>query len=129
MGRVTIRPAVPEDYPFLTERMEAAGGEVIALGEAPCWVAEQDGRIVGFLPLRAVWQMEPLIVLSGQKITKSRAALLLYRAAEVWIADRNNGSGVHWYFTITRSPAVKAWAKRLGWFRQYKGAALYIKKP
>lgn len=125
--RHEVRVARPDEFAQLISRMEASGGEVIDLTAGPCWVALCDGQIVGMLAARPVFQLEPLLVFSGNKIRDSRAALGLYRAAEAWIGNRANGSGVHWFFCITRSQAVMGWAKRLGWFRQYRGAQHYIK--
>lgn len=121
-----IRLARQDEFAFLTQQMKRSGGEVVDLTKGPCWVSEENGRLVGMLAVRPVFQIEPLLVFSGNKMTDSRAALGMYRAAEAWIQS-DNGSGVHWFFLVTRSRAVMTWARRLGWFRQYEGATLFIK--
>lgn len=128
--RVEVRQAYAEEIPFLRAQLKKTDGEQIDLDQARIWVAVHEGKIVGMLPARMMWQLEPLLIFPEYEnpITRSRAGLLLYRAAEKWLGDRSqNRTGIHWFFAITRSKAVKGWAQRLGWFRQYRGAATYIK--
>jgi hypothetical protein len=125
---VEVRQALAEELPRLKDLMAASPGERIDLNKARVWVAIEDGEIIGVLPARMCWQLEPLLLFKGNKITRSRAGLLLYRAAETWLGDRaQNRSGIHWFFAVTRSKAVKGWANRLGWFRQYRGAWTFLK--
>lgn len=126
----TTRVAKPEDIPYLMQRLRESGGETIDLWKTPCWVVEEDGVILGMLPIRLVWQFEPLYVFPEVKRTASRrrACMLLYNAAEAWLANRElNGSGIYWAFAITRRVAVRSWAKAMGWRHQYKRAPMYIK--
>lgn len=125
-----VRQALASELPYLKERMAETHGEQIDLEKARVWVAVEGGEIVGVLPARLIWQLEPLLVFPEveNKITRSRAGLLLYRSAEKWLGDRaQNRTGIHWFFAITRSKAVKRWADRLGWFRQYRGAQTFLK--
>lgn len=127
---VTVRHVVLEDIPWLTEKLKACDSEELELHRMPCWIAEEDGIPIGILGARMVWQLQPLLIFpeAKNKITRSRACYRLYEAAVAWLGNRElNGSGVHWFFAVTRSKGVKAWAKRLGWFRQYKGTAFFIK--
>lgn len=90
-----------------------------------CWVAEENGLILGMLPGRLVWQLEPLILFPEvtNTLTRSRAALGMYLTAERWIQQQP----VRWFFVVTRSRAVQGWAKRLGWWRMYRGMHTYVK--
>lgn len=127
---MTVRPARPEDIPELLERVKQSGGEEIDLWKTPCWVTEEDGRLTGMMAIRLMWQFEPLLVFkeAKTKASKRRAAMLLYKAAEGWLADRTlNGSGIYRAFCITRRVAVRSWATAMGWRHQYKRAPLYIK--
>ena len=119
-----IRQATLNDLQALQWWLEESGGETFDLRESACFVAEEDGQILGMLPLRPMWQAEPLLVRGAAKMQNSRAALLLYREAENFIRAT---PGPKWIYAVTRSKHVKGWAARLGWFRQYKGAALFIK--
>ena len=123
-----VRQARAEEIPFLKLKLAESGGEQIDLDRARIWVAVENGEIVGMLPARMVWQLEPMLVFSKNKITNSRACYGLFAAAQAWLADRNlNRTGIYWFFCVTRSKAVKAWAGRVGLLRQYKGATTYIK--
>lgn len=123
-----IRPARFEDIPDLWKWMKESGGEEHDLTQAIVYVAIEDGRKIGFLATRMVWQIEPLLVRQDVPTVKaSRAALLLYRAFEAWLKGPQNTTGVRWFFAVTRSEAVKGWARRLGWLRMYRGAETYVK--
>jgi hypothetical protein len=124
------RAARPEDLEYLARRLEESGGEEIDLQATPCWVVEEDGVILGVLPIRLMWQFEPLYVFPEvqRKASRRRACMLLYHAAETWIADRErNRSGIYRAFAITRRVAVRTWAKAMGWRHQYQRAPMYIK--
>jgi hypothetical protein len=126
-----IRHVVPADIPYLHQRMKELGSEFVDLNTMPSWVATDDeGKILGVLPARLVWNLEPLLIFPEvtNKLTASRAALGMFRAAEAWLSDPSkNITGINWYFIKTYSEAVKGWAKRLGWFEQWVGATFYIK--
>ncbi|MCU1247095.1 MAG: hypothetical protein JWQ49_124 [Edaphobacter sp.] len=126
-----IRHVHPNDIPYLQQRMKELGSEFIDLHTTPAWVAtDHSGNIIGVLPARLVWNLEPLLIFPEvkNKITASRAAVGLFKAAEAWLSDpKKNVTGITWYFVKTRSEAVKGWAKRLGWFEQWVGATSYIK--
>lgn len=126
---VTIRKAKLHDLPKLQKWIDAYGGETFDLSKELVFVAEQDGEICGFMPLRIVFQMEPLLVdrKHFNKLTCSRAAVMLCKAAETWIAGPENRTGIKWYFAISRSQAVWAWAERLGWSQIYKGVRHFVK--
>lgn len=127
---VEFRQARAEELPELKRRLEQSGGEVIDLEAARVWIALEDGQMVGMLSARMCWQLEPLIVFPEVKLkaTRRRAGLGMYLEATRWLGNRlENKSGIHWFFAITRSSAVKQWADRLGWLRQYRGAATFLK--
>lgn len=120
------------EIPYLHKRLKEASSEPIDLYKTPSWIAEDDetGKILGVLPARLVWNLEPLLIFPevDNKITASRAALGLFKAAEAWLHDpTKNNTGIYWYFIKTRSQNVINWASRLGWFRQWQGCHFYIK--
>jgi hypothetical protein len=126
---VTTRRAKISDLPKLEAWLNSYGGETFDLSKEIVFVAEDDGEICGFMPLRIVFQMEPLLVdrKNFNKLKCSRAAVMLCRAAENWISGPENHTGIRWYFAISRSRAVWAWASRLGWHRIYKGVRHFVK--
>jgi hypothetical protein len=127
-GKVTFREATEDEKPYLLQRLSETPHEQVSLEH--CWVAEQDGKVLGMLPIRLVWQAEPLIVFEEvtNSMTRRRAMLGLYIAMETWLADRSrNKSGVHWYFAVMYSRCVQSWAKRLGLWRIYKGSQTFVK--
>lgn len=127
-GKVTFREALEDEKPYLKQRLSETDHEQVSLGH--CWIAEQDGKLLGMLPIRLVWQAEPLIVFSEvtNPMTRRRAMLGLYIAMETWVADRlRNTTGVHWYFAVMYSRTVQGWAQRLGLWRIYKGASTFVK--
>lgn len=124
------RPARADELPYLRTRLAESEHEQVDLDAARVWVAEEDGRVVGLLAARMVWQIEPVYLFPEvtNKVRRSRAFYRLYRAFEAWLADRAaNRSGVHWFFAVSYSSAVKAWAARMGYHRIYKGAATFVK--
>lgn len=123
-----IRQARADELPILKQKLAEAEGEQIDLDSARVWVAIDQGNIVGMLSARMTWQLEPLLIFADNKMTRRRAGLSLYRAAESWLGSRQlNRTGIHSFFAVTRSRAVMGWANRLGWFRQYRGAATFLK--
>jgi hypothetical protein len=126
---LSFRCARVDELPGLMKRLEESGGEVIDLWKTPCWVAEQDGRVVGMLPIRLWWQLEPLLIFPEvtNKATRGRACYGLYKAAEAWIASPLNGTGIYRAFAVTRKLAVRSWAEKMGWIHQYRRAPLWIK--
>lgn len=119
-----VRQAREEDIPYLKTKLAESGGEQIDLDTARVWVAVEDEQIVGMLAARMTWQIEPLLLWGGNQVTKSRAGVGMYRAAEEWLQEN---VGVRWVFCITRRAAVGRWLGKLGWLRQYKGAATFVK--
>ena len=129
MEGLTFRCASVDELPQLTQRLKDSGGEVIDLWTTPCFVAERDGEIVGMLPVRLWWQFEPLLIFPEvkNKATRGRACYGLYKAAEAWVTNPQfNGTGIYRAFAITRLLAVRGWAKKMGWFHQFKRAPLFI---
>src|ERR1017187_7810269 len=99
---MTIRPATVHDIPILEARLKDSGEERVSLTAGLCWVAENDnGELLGMLPIRLVWQAEPLIVfpMVDQPMTRRRVGRELGRAAFEWIADRaTNRTGIYSVF-------------------------------
>ena len=125
-----LRQARADEIPYLRARLAETEHERIDLDLARVFVAVEGDSIIGVLPLRMVWQAEPLFIFPEctNKMTRRRATVSLLKAAETWLADRNlNRSGIHWYFAIIRNKAAKLAAPRTGLWRIYKGAAHFVK--
>lgn len=125
-----IRQARAEEIPYLKQRLAETEGEQVDLDAARVWVAVEGEKIQGLLSARLVWQVEPLLIFPEVRntMTRRRAGLGMYRAFENWLADpTQNRTEIRWFFAVTRSKAVKQWAKRLGWLRQYAGAHTFLK--
>jgi hypothetical protein len=114
-----IRHATPEER----EQFQKLKGIWVNLKRAEVLVAEDNGKTIGFLTAHPVWHVEHLHLFEGNRTTKSRAALLLYRSIERIIGN----TSVKQMFCFTRREPVKAWADRLGWTRAFKGAATFTK--
>lgn len=127
---ITARLARIEEIPELLRRIEESGGVFVDLNRTPCWVAVDDGVIVGLLGAELTWQFEPLLIFAEvkSKAVRRRACYRLYRAAEAWMEDpARNITGVYKAFAVTRNFGVRGWAKKMGWFHQFKRAPLFIK--
>ncbi len=125
-----FREARAEEIPYLKARLAETEHEQVDLDAARVWVAIEDQKIIGVLPARMCWQLEPLVVFAEcqSKMTRRRAALGLHQAAEIWLADRTrNRTGIYWAFAIIRNKLAQRWAPRLGWHRQYIGAPTFLK--
>lgn len=125
-----IRQAFAEEIPYLRSRLEPLPHELIDLDKARVFVAVENEEIIGVLPLRLVWQAEPLVIFAEvkNKMTRRRVTVSLLRGAEEWLADRKrNLSGIHWYFAIIRKRAAKLAAPNMGLWRIYKGAAHFVR--
>lgn len=123
------RLATAEEIPDLLQRIKDSGGVFVDLNRTPCWVAVEDGRIVGLLAAELHWQLEPLIIFAEvrNKSTRRRATYGLYRAVESWMEGPQNVTGVYKAFAVTRFFKVRKWAEAMGWHWQYKRSALFIK--
>lgn len=123
------RLARAEEIPELLQRIKDSGGIFIDLNRTPCWVAEDDGKLIGLLAAHLTWQFEPLLMFPEvkSKAVRRRACYKLYRAAEDWITTKNI-TGIYNAFAITRMVAVRAWATKMGWHHQFKRAPMFIKE-
>lgn len=143
---VTHRPATKEELPYLQKRIDESHHEKVRLyievvqedGSKKieplcmCWVSEEDGQIIGLLPLRLIWQAEPLFIFpevdKRKKNTHRRVALGLPRIMEEWIADRvRNQTGIYSFFFVSKNRLWMKLAESFGCLRIYKGCATYGK--
>ena len=127
---ITARLAKLEEIPELLQRIKDSGGVFVDLYRTPCWVAVDDGKIVGLLGAELVWQFEPMLMFPEvkSKAVRRRACYRLYREAESWMQDpTKNITGIYRAFAITRMVAVRGWAKKMGWLHQFKRAPMFIK--
>lgn len=123
-----IRPATIDDLPILRERLYASREEKVDLQRGMVWVAEHEGKLVGMLPLRLIWQAEPLMIFPEvkNKSLKRRIAIGLPRAMEAYIGDRTvNRTGIYSYFFVTKGRLWARLAKAFGCLRIYKGCMTF----
>jgi hypothetical protein len=136
-----IRPATIEELPYLQQRINASREEKVRLYveiETPegkkilplvvLNVAEQDGKVVGMLPFRLIWQAEPLMIFPEvkNKSLKRRIAVGLPRAMESYIGNRAiNRTGIYSYFFVTKGRLWAQLCKAFGCLRVYKGCMIF----
>jgi|SRR5579884_40651 len=132
--RVTIRPATDSDLPYLAERLsEQTYFEIVDLPKMIVYVAEYDGRIIGFTAARLMWQIEPLyltpeFIKYAPHFARQKATLGLIRAIEGWIADRTrNTTGVYWYFCYIKGRVMQRLAEAYGMIRSYHHGRFYVR--
>lgn len=129
-GKVIVRHPTPAELPEVARRIRESGGVYVDVYRTPCWVAVDEGGMIGVLAAELIWQIEPLLLFPEitNKAVRRRAVYGLYRAAERWIKDPSrNITGVYRAFAMMRMHAVRDWAKAMGWLHQYKRAVMYIK--
>lgn len=125
-----IRQATIEDLPELTERLHASKEEKVDLQRGMVWVAEHEEKLVGMLPLRLIWQAEPLMIFPevANKSLRRRIAIGLPRAMESFVGDRAvNRTGIYSYFFVTKGRLWAKLAQAFGCLRIYKGCMTFGK--
>lgn len=132
-----VRPATLDELPYLKQRLsESPTWEQVDLSRSIVFVAEQDGKLIGFVSGRLIWQVEPLFIFPEYKKSRApgvhhmrrKAALKLFHAIDGWLADRNlNTTGIYSYFCHVIDRAVMRVDKHLGFVRLYPGGRLYGK--
>lgn len=125
-----IRPARFEELPYLQQRINESKHEKVQLKDTVLHVAEEDGKIIGILPARMWWQLEPMYIFPEvkNKTTRQRACYKLAKAVQLWIGDRSkNHSGVHSYWFVTKSHFFAKLAKKWGCHRIYKRTQMFGK--
>lgn len=131
MSQVTVRPARLEEIPMLQEMLaKQPYFEYQDLRQAIVFVSEYEGRVVGMITGRLIWQL-PTLLLEKDKIprhSQRRATLMLIRAMDAWLADRSqNLSGIYSYFCVIKGSIMKHLAAHFGMFRFYKGFSTFGK--
>lgn len=127
---IQARLATLAEIPELLRRIEESGGVFVDLYRTPVWIAVEGEKIVGLLAAELTWQFEPLLMFPeiDSKAVRRRACYRLYRAAEAWMCDpRRNITGIYKAFAVTRKFGVRGWAKKMGWYHQFKRAPMFIK--
>lgn len=122
-----VRPARQDELPFLKEQLWSTTHEKVDLSRCMVWVAESEGQIVGMLPARLIWQLEPLFIFPHTKLGVARRATYeLAAEAEAWIADRSkNTTGIYSYFAVIKDKVFEALAKRWGLLSVYGECRIY----
>lgn len=134
-----IRPASVGELPMLQQIINDSTEEKVKLYvevDTPegkkiiplvvLYVGEQDGQICGMLPLRLIWQAEPLMIWQGNQSLRRRIALGLGRAIESYIGNKAiNTTGINSYFFVTNEKEWGMLAEHFGCVRLYRGCATY----
>lgn len=130
--RVTIRPANKEDLPYLDQRLrEQSYFERVDVTKMVVFIAEYDGKIVGFTAARLVWQVEPLMLFDefvnyAPHFARQKATFGLIRAIDAWLADRNrNTTGIYTYFCFVKRRIMQQLAEAFGMLHIYRGGRFY----
>ena len=126
---ITVRQATVDDLPHLLERLrdQADYFEQQDLRRCIIFVAEYDGKIVGFSAARLNWQIEPILLTPEFKkhaphFARQKATYLLIRELDRWIGDRTkNRSGIYYYFCHIRDRTMQKLALSFGMIRVYYG--------
>lgn len=131
MSQVTVRPARLEEIPMLQEMLARQPYfEYQDLTQAIVFVSEYEGRVVGMITGRMIWQL-PTLLLEKEKLPRNsqrRATLMLVRAMDSFLGDRSrNLSGIYSYFCVIKGGTMKHLAKAFGMLRLYSGFATFGK--
>jgi hypothetical protein len=134
-----IRPALVNELPLLQQIIDGSaedklklyaevntpeGKQILPL--VVLHVAEQDGQLCGMLPLRLIWQAEPLMIWTENQSLRRRIALGLGRAVESYVGNRTiNKTGIYSYFFVTNEPEWGKLAEHSGCLRLYRECATY----
>jgi hypothetical protein len=126
---ITIRPASLVDIPVLQTmlRDQADSFEHQDLTRTIAFVAECDGRIVGFIAARCQWQIEPLLLdrlfkQEASRHAQRKATYMLIREVDRFLADRTkNRSGIYYYFCHIVDETMQKLALSFGMTRIYFG--------
>ena len=126
---ITVRPASLSDIPALQSMLcdQADSFEHQDLTRTIPFVAECEGRIVGFVAARCQWQIEPLLLDRSFKKNASRhaqrkATYMLIREVDRFLADRTkNRSGIYYYFCHIVDETMQKLALSFGMTRIYFG--------
>jgi hypothetical protein len=124
---ITIRPADKLDIPILQKVLaeKFPKWEQVDLHQSITWIAEKDGVPFGSISLRAVWQIEPLIMFNPKVkgYERKKGSVLLYKAVEKFLEER----APTWSFLHAFYRKTWQWMERLGWHRCYSGGRMYCK--
>jgi hypothetical protein len=130
--KVSIRPATDADLPLLAGWLASQTYfEIVCLPQMIVYVAEFEGKIVGFGAARLIFQIEPIFLEPTFKrhaphFARARATLGLIRALEGWIADRRqNTTGIYSYFCFIKGRVMQKLAEAYGMWRIYRGGRFY----
>lgn len=132
--QVVIRPATVEDLPYLQHRLALKPkNEQVDLRKMIVFIAEYDGKIVGFTGARLMWQWEPMMLFDefrrwAPRAARRRATVMLAHAMESWIADRTkNHSQIYSYFCFIRDGMMQRMAVSFNMLRIYTGGKFFGK--
>lgn len=122
-----------EDLPILQAMLKAQGDyfEQQDLSRTIPFVAELEGRVVGFGSARLIWQIEPILLdpafkKLGSPHAQRKATYLIIRNLDSWLGDRSkNLSGIHSYFCTIRGRTMQKLALSFGMLRVYRWAKFF----
>jgi len=129
---VTIRPATPEDIPYLQKRLsETPRTTQVELERAIVFVCEYGGEIVGFTAARMMWQIEPVMLFpefirTAPHFARQKATYRLISAIDRWLADpTKNTTGIYMYFCFITNRVMQKLAVSFGMMRTYTGGKFF----
>ena len=133
-GRVSFRPATEADIPELFERLkeQASYFEQVDLRKMIVFVAEYEGKIVGFTGARQVWQIEPILltpefVKTAPHFSQQKATLGLINIITYWLKDTRNNPYLRFFFCVIKGRTMQKLAAHWGMLRIYQKCGFYGK--
>jgi hypothetical protein len=116
-GIVTRHPTLEEIEALMKAEVDRCG-HANNLMTMPSWIAEQDGKIIGCLSVRPVFEVLPFPVQSAEGvpvIPSGRAERLLFEACHRWMRSAKNGTGAHYALSVSPDEDTSSQLTRLGW--------------
>jgi hypothetical protein len=116
-GIVTRAPMIEEKARLMNAARQQGIEVNCDLQKGPAWVAEIDGKVIGCLRARLVFEVQPFPVQSGPLTPEisDRAEYLMLEACHRWMRSFRNGIGVDESFQVAATPDRQNLLKRLGW--------------
>jgi hypothetical protein len=115
---IVTRHSTPAESIALMKAAEGRADDLPNLLKGPCWIAELDGKIVGCLGTRLIFEVHPFPV-PGAPLddaeTNERAEQLLLEMCHRWMRSFRNGLGISHVASIASTPERQHLLARLGW--------------
>lgn len=116
-GIITRHPTLEEIASLMKAEMDRCG-QANNLMTMPSWIAEQDGKIIGCLSARMVFEVLPFPVqleVGVPVIPSGRVERLLFEACHRWMRSAKNGVGAHYALSVSPDEGTSSQLSLLGW--------------